>query len=162
MNIKEILKNNFFKFHFEFRKFFASKILGKKYIKVGKCKACGKCCQGISVKHGNKMITDEEEFKRLQKQHFFYSYLKVVENSEFGLIFECTKLDKEKGICTAYSKRALICREYPKEEIFMMGGIIGDECGFSFVPIESFESVFNKIQKKQSNKDFKFIFEEKL
>ncbi len=32
----------------------------------------------------------------------------------------------------------------------MMGGIIAEECGFSFTPIESFEEVFSKVCKKKN------------
>jgi Fe-S-cluster containining protein len=95
------------------------------------------------------IIKDEAEFERLKPQHFFYSWLNIVGNGETGLIFECTKLDKEKGVCTAYKQRASICRNYPQEEVFEMGGIISDDCGYKFVPIKSFEEVFNKIKKSQ-------------
>jgi len=131
----------------KFEKFFASKILGRKYLRRGQCKSCGRCCQKIYVRHSSAIIKDEEQFKKLQSQHFFYSYVKVVGKDELGLIFECTKLDKEKGICTAYKHRALICRQYPQEEVFLMGGVVSDDCGYKFIPIRSFEEVFNRVKK---------------
>ena len=97
------------------------------------------------------MIKDMKEFEYLKTQHYFYTYLKVVEETETGLVFECTKLDKTTGKCTAYSKRPLLCRQYPMEEVFAMGGEIREECGFRFTPIETFEDVLKKINKK--NKD---------
>ena len=136
------------KFDLEFKKFFAAKSFGRKYIRTGQCKACGKCCQSIYVRHSSHIIGDIGEFERLIPQHFFYSYLKVIGKDETGLIFECTKLNKEKGICTAYRNRALICRQYPQEEVFMMGGIISEECGFSFIPIKSFDEVFKKVKSR--------------
>ena len=51
-----------------------------------------------------------------------------------------------------YNQRAMICRVYPKEEVFLMGGFIGDDCGYSFIPIESFEKVFNKVRKQKYRK----------
>ena len=141
------------KVYHSFNKFFASKILGKKYIRVGKCKSCGRCCQEIYVRHSSTIIKDKEQFEQLKPQHFFYSYLKIVGETETGLVFECTKLDKEKGICTAYNRRALICRQYPLEEIFTLGGIISDDCGYSFEPINTFEEVFEKV--KNHKKKFK-------
>ncbi len=144
--------------HLEFKKFFASKILGKKYIRKGKCNACGRCCQEIYVRHRHSIIKEEEEFYRLKKLHFFYSYLEIVAKNDTGLVFKCTKLDEEKGICTAYKHRAIICRQYPQEEIFMMGGFVSEDCGFEFIPIESFAKVFNKINKQykagKKKKDF--------
>jgi len=133
----------------EFDKFFASKILGRKYIRTGKCKGCGRCCQRIYVRHSKNIIKDHEEFERLKPQHFFYGYLNVIDKDDSGLVFECTKLNKETGKCTAYKNRALICRQYPMEEIFMMGGIITEDCGFKFVPIHSFEEVMNKVKRKK-------------
>ncbi len=144
------------KAYFEFKKFFNGKVLGRKYVRTGKCKACGRCCREIYVRHASDIIKSEEEFERLKGNHFFYSYLKVTGKSETGLVFECTKLDKEKGVCTAYKQRALLCRQYPVEEIFMMGGEISENCGFKFVPIESFEKVFNKVKQTQT-RDFEGV-----
>lgn len=145
----EIIINKIKQYELELNKFIASKFFGRKYIRTGSCKACGKCCREIYVRHTKHVITEEEEFEMLKSQHFFYSYLKVIGKNETGLIFECTKLDKEKGYCTAYNKRALICRMYPQEEIFMMGGTISEECGFKFIPIKSFEEVFYSVKKRK-------------
>lgn len=134
------------------KKFYTSKILGKRYIKLGKCKACGKCCKGIHVRHSKHLIKNEEEFEKLKKQHFFYNYLEVVEKNDLGLVFTCNKVHPDTGKCTVYKYRALICKVYPQEELFMMGGIISEDCGFSFEPIYSFEKVFKKIIK-QNNKN---------
>ncbi|MDD3149255.1 MAG: YkgJ family cysteine cluster protein [Candidatus Gastranaerophilales bacterium] len=143
---------NYLKTHwFEIRKFFA-KITGKKYVRIGSCKSCGRCCQSIYVRTASHIIKDEEEFEKLKNQHFFYTYLKVVDKNDTGLVFECTKLDKEKGICTAYKQRALLCRLYPQEEVFTMGGTISEDCGYKFIPVESFENILNKVQK--SSKSF--------
>lgn len=145
--MKKII-NYFKKLHKSFKKFLSLKILGKKYLRTGKCKACGKCCKEIYVRHSDDIIKDEEEFKRLKGLHFFYNYLEIIDKNETGLVFACTKVHPETGKCTAYEKRALICRTYPQEEIFMMGGHISEECGFSFEPIQSFEEVFQKVSKK--------------
>ena len=143
------------KLHLEFKKFVALKFLGKKYLRTGKCNACGKCCHGIHVRHSKHLIKDEEEFEKLKEQHFFYNYLEIVEKNELGLIFACTKVHPETGKCTVYNKRARICKVYPQEELFMMGGEIGEDCGFSFVPIQSFEEVFKKTVKKNCSADTK-------
>jgi len=134
--------------HLEFIKFLNLKILGKKYLRTGKCKACGKCCHGIHVRHSKHLIKDEEEFEKLKEQHYFYNYLEIIDKNEWGLIFACTKVHPETGKCTVYSKRARICKVYPQEELFMMGGEISEDCGYSFVPIQSFEEVFKKVTKK--------------
>lgn len=140
-NLVAYLKN----LHFEFKKFIAYKFLGKKYLRHGKCKACGKCCHGIHVRHSNNLIQDEEEFEKLKEQHYFYTFLEVVGKNDLGLIFACTKVHPETGKCTVYKQRALLCKTYPQEELFMMGGEISEECGYYFTPIKTFEEVFEQV-----------------
>ena len=130
------------------KKLFYLHILRKKYYRVGACKACGRCCQKIYVKH-TKVIQTEEEFERLQKLHPFYTYLKIVDKDETGLVFECTNLDKETHKCKIHKKRPGICRRYPQEELFAMGGTLANDCGYRLEPIESFDDVFKKISKKK-------------
>ena len=76
----------------------------------------------------------------------------MLDKDEIGLVFECTKLDKNTGKCTAYSTRPVLCRQYPVEEIFMMGGSITEECGYSFEPIKKFDEVLKKVLKKNQSK----------
>lgn len=140
--IKEKLKN-----------FFYSKILKKKYRRKGSCNGCGRCCQRIYVRHARDVIKCEEEFEKLKTLHFFYGYLRVLDKDEMGLIFECSKLDKETGRCTAYNKRPVLCRQYPQEEIFMMGGSITENCGYSFEPIQKFDEVLMKAKSKMANSE---------
>lgn len=130
------------------KKFIYSKVLRRKYYRVGNCLGCGRCCQKIYVKHGKGVIQDEKSFARLQLLHDFYTYLKVVEKDETGLVFECTNLDAETKLCKIHKKRPGICRRYPQEAIFSMGGAICDECGYKLVPIVPFSEVLQKELKK--------------
>ena len=129
------------------KKFFYIHVLGRKYYRVGQCNACGRCCQKIYVKHKN-VIQTEEEFKRLKLLHPFYTYLKVIGKYETGLVFECTNLDKETHKCKIHKNRPGICRRYPQEELFMMGGTLAEHCGYKFEPIVSFDEVFEKVSRK--------------
>lgn len=131
------------------RKFFLSKVLRRKYYRTGKCNACGKCCTKIYVKHYKHVIQDEEEFKKLQFLHEFYTYLKVIDKDETGLVFECTNLDSETHKCKIHKRRPGICRRYPQEELFSMVGALSEDCGYKMVPIESFAEVFAKTKKKK-------------
>ena len=124
-------------------------ILKRKYYRVGKCNACGRCCQKIYVKHKG-VIQTEEEFNRLRLLHPFYAGLKVIDKDETGLVFECTHLDKETKKCKIHKKRPGICRRYPQEELFLMGGTLAEHCGYRLEPIESFEEVFDKVSKRKS------------
>jgi Fe-S-cluster containining protein len=144
VDIKEIFE--------KLKKWFLLKALRKRYIRMGKCKGCGRCCQEIYVRHESNFIQDEETFNRLKCFHPFYSYLKVYGKTETGLVFECTKLDKTTNKCKIYWFRPMICKMYPLEEIFMLGGVISDDCGFRFKPIEKFEDVLNTMSQKVSFK----------
>lgn len=138
-------------FYNKLRKCYYLYILRRKYYRVGSCNACGRCCQKIYVKHSN-VIQTETEFERLKKMHSFYTYLKIVDKDEIGLVFECENLDKETKKCKIHRKRPGICRRYPQEELFAMGGTLAEHCGYKLIPVESFEEVFSKIQKRVNNK----------
>jgi Fe-S-cluster containining protein len=126
------------------KKFFLTKILRRKYHRTGKCNACGQCCSKIYVKHFKHVVKDEKEFEKLQYLHSFYTYLKVVDKDDTGLVFECCNLDPETKKCRIHKSRPGICRRYPQEELFSMGGALSDDCGYALEPIISFEEVLKK------------------
>src|SRR5574344_1499301 len=148
MKLKINLEN---KFIIKIRKFILKYIFGKKYIRFGECKCCGACCSHIYITHKGAVINDEEKFKKLQKFNWFYSTLEVIDADEIGLIFKCTNLDEEKKMCKIHKQRDKICRKYPQEEIFMLGGSLGENCGYRFEPIDKFDDILKKIQKKSKN-----------
>lgn len=133
------------------RKFILAKILRRKYYRTGKCNACGKCCTQIYVKHYKHVIQDEKEFKKLQFMHRFYTYLKVIGKDDIGLIFECQNLDKETHRCKIHKTRPGICRRYPQEELFSMGGALSDDCGYKMEPIYTFDEILEKEKKHRKN-----------
>ncbi len=130
------------------KKFIYTKILRKHYYRTGKCKCCGECCKHIYVKHGKNVIKDEKTFERLQLLHSFYTYLEVIDKDEIGLIFSCTMQDEVTKKCKIHRNRPAICRRYPQEELFMMGGSLSKNCGYRLEPIISFSEVFEKVMKK--------------
>jgi len=132
----------------EIKKFIYTKILKRHYYRVGSCKCCGECCQHIYVKHGKNVIKDEKLFKKLQYLHRFYTYLKVVGKDETGLIFSCQMQDTITKKCKIHKNRPGICRRYPQEELFMMGGSLSDGCGYRLEPIIKFEEVLSNLMKK--------------
>ena len=130
------------------KKFFYTKILKRKYYRVGQCLGCGKCCKQIYVKTHNHIIQDEKEFEKLKYKHIFYTYLTVIDKDELGLVFSCSNLDEKTNLCKIHKKRPGICRRYPQEEIFAMGGQLSEDCGFKLVPIVPFSEVFDNLLKK--------------
>jgi len=130
------------------RKFFHTKILRRKYYRSGKCNCCGRCCEKIYVKHGKGgVIKDEKLFEKLKFLHSFYFDLTCTGSDEIGLIFSCTNLDPETRLCKKHKNRARICRDYPQEGLFMMGGSMGEDCGYKFSPIVSFDEILKKVEK---------------
>lgn len=133
----------------QIKKFWHKYILRKKYYRQGQCKGCGACCIHIYVKHLKGVVKTEEEFQKLRQLHPFYTYLEIMGKDEIGLFFKCKNLDKETHKCNIHKKRPSICRRYPQEEIFLLGGTLKDDCGYSFTPIDSFNDVLKKIQNKK-------------
>ena len=141
----------------KFRKWIWANVFRKHYWRTGKCKGCGQCCTHIYVKHFKHVLNDEKEFEKLQGLFSFYSGLKIIGKDELGLIFECKHLDAETKRCKIHFWRPPICRRYPQEELFAMGGTLSDDCGFRMEPIIPFKDVLNKIQKKEERKIKKII-----
>lgn len=125
------------------------KITGKKYTKHGHCLGCGSCCKNISVKHGRNVIKTPEQFEILQRKFPVYRMFRIMDNIERGLVFQCVYLDDEIGRCTNYEKRPPLCRTYPHEAIFKLGGSLSEGCGYYFKPIKSFEKVLEEAENKQ-------------
>jgi hypothetical protein len=121
--------------------FILHKILKKYYKRTGKCKGCGQCCTHIYVKHFKHVLKEEKEFEKLQFLHKFYSDLKIIGKDELGLIFECKNLDFKTKKCKIHFWRPAICRRYPQEELFSMGGTLSDDCGYKMEPIIKFKEV---------------------
>lgn len=128
-------------------KFINKDILRRTYYRKGQCNRCGLCCQRIYVRHKKSVIKSEDEFKKLMRLHPFYTYLEVIDNDELGLVFKCNKFDKDNKICTIHTDRPGICRRYPSEQIFSMGAMLSEDCGYYFEPIETFDMVFDKVRK---------------
>lgn len=134
------------------RRFIHAKILKKHYWRTGKCKGCGMCCTHIYVKHFKHVLKDEKEFRKLQFLHKFYSDLEIIGKDDLGLIFECTNLDPKTKRCKIHFWRPGICRRYPQEELFTMGGTLSEDCGYKMEPIIPFKEVLGNMQKRENKK----------
>ena len=138
------------------RKFILAKVFKKHYWRTGKCKGCGQCCTHIYVKHFKHVLKDEDEFKKLQYLHKFYSDLEIIGKDDLGLIFECKNLDRETKRCKIHFLRPGICRRYPQEELFAMGGTLSDDFGYKMEPIIPFKDVLKSVEKKHRKKIIRF------
>lgn len=131
-----------------FKKFFYKYVLRRKYYRYGHCLRCGDCCSKIYVNHCGKILKAVADFEKLKKLHPFYTYIEIVDSDENGLVFKCNNFDKAKHICKIHKSRPGICRRYPSEKILNMKAVMSENCGFRFKPIESFQSVLEKMKKK--------------
>jgi len=132
----------------DLKTWFLHRILGRNYRRVGKCKGCGRCCREIYLRHGKETIKTEEEYNKIRDFNSFYPFLKPIGKDDIGLIFECTNLDSKTKKCKIHPFRPPLCRRYPQEEIFMMGGELSQDCGYKFIPLRTFDSVFKEVAKK--------------
>ena len=142
--------NKFFQLYKNFNKWFLHYILRRKYKRTGACANCGACCSHIYVRHMKGVVKEENEFKKLQLLHSFYAGLNIIGKDETGLIFECSHLDKETKLCKIHKNRPGICRRYPQEEIFEMGGCLSPDCGYKLESIIEFKEVLDKAAKKSN------------
>ncbi len=142
------------------KRFYYLYVLKRKYYRSGKCNCCGRCCEKIYVKHGKSILDNEDMFNKLNNLHNFYANLEVVGKDETGLIFRCLNLDEKTRMCKIHKNRDRICRDYPQEEIFMMGADLSENCGYKFTPIVPFSEVFKKVMNsKKSSSDCKFFID---
>lgn len=132
----------------ELKKFIYTKFLKRKYYRKGNCLGCGKCCKKIYVQTSKHVIQDEKEFEKLKLLHRFYTYLTVVDKDDTGLVFACSNLDEETKLCKIHKNRPGICRRYPQEELFRMGGELSENCGYKMLPIIPFAEILEKEVKK--------------
>ena len=116
---------------------YSNPILGKR-----KCLCC------LTAERNEYVIQEEKEFEKLQYLHSFYTHLKVIGKDEIGLIFECQNLDPKTHKCKIHRFRPAICRRYPQEELFSMGGALSDNCGYKMEPIIPFSKVLKDVGKK--------------
>ena len=79
--------------------------------------------------------------------------MKVIDKDETGLVFECMNLDPETHKCRIHKTRPGICRRYPQEELFSMGGTLSEDCGYRMEPVIPFSEVFLKVQNKEQKKE---------
>ena len=123
-----------FRDFFESLKFFVQKITSSKFVVTGKCRRCGTCCRNITFFVGNRIVTSEVEFQKMQEFDKKYRNFEISGKGENGeLLFRCKAL-KENGSCGVYRFRSVNCRLYPRinQKFVYDGGVPLDGCGYSF------------------------------
>lgn len=130
-----------------------AKLLGKSYIRTGKCNQCGSCCTMILLLTQGALIDSKEEFEQLKEVFPEYERFYIRCRDEAGhLLFTCKYLG-ENRTCGDYKGRPLICRQYPNEELFRKGGILVSDCGYNFIPVEDFADVLKETMGREAEKN---------
>ncbi len=104
---------------------------GKDYLVSGNCNGCGQCCEQINLRSHEGWIRTEKQFEALWKKSPKYKRFSIdAIDSQGFLQFTCSKYRKGQG-CTDYSNRPDICRRYPNKSLFLQGGQLVEDCGYS-------------------------------
>lgn len=109
----------------------ARKVIRPPLVKTGACKKRGNCCYYITVKKEKGVLDFLSRFW-MEQVHGFYlrEQEPTLINDKEYYVMGCRYL-KEDGSCGQYTLRPMICREWPKVEIFGHPQILKG-CGYSF------------------------------
>lgn len=127
-------------------KFYFQKITSSRFVVTGKCKKCGTCCRNITFFIGNRIVTSEDEFFKMQKFDKKYRNFEINGKGAKGeLLFKCKALNDD-GSCGSYWFRSINCRLYPKinQKFVYDGGVPLDGCGYKFLPNKKFQDYLKK------------------
>jgi hypothetical protein len=107
----------------------AKKIIKPPFKKVGKCKKRGNCCHYILMKKSWGFLNVFDLFWNTQVNGFFLRDKKtfLYQGKQF-YVLGCRYL-KDNGSCSHYRLRPMICRSWPKIEIFGSPQLLKG-CGF--------------------------------
>lgn len=119
------------------------------YIKKGRCKKCGECCQALAIQYPDFFNHLPRVLNLTIKWHKFrygFSYLNRESNY---LLYRCN-LTRPDGTCRIYHFRPRLCREYPKVRLY---GKVHTfmTCGFYFVRrdgVPTFDEALHKANEK--------------
>ncbi len=119
-------------------------VVGEYYRRSGACNMCGRCCTNIYLVHEEDTIKTVADFERYQEvEPEFHGFIPI-DKDDHGVKFQCKHLKDDKS-CAVYADRPSFCRQYPSEKGVLLGGVLADECGYSFEVINKFKDVLAKL-----------------
>ena len=97
-----------------------------KYIRVGKCLRCGKCC---TMEHLFKSMPRKDKEALRKNNPILYRLFALAAKQKV----KCPYLEYRNGkaYCTIYPNRPQFCREYPATPEDLIPG-----CGYRFIKVE--------------------------
>lgn len=130
-------------------KYFSLKIRGKSISVTGRCKACGICCQSISLEGPNGWLRSAQDFEKMVNNQEEYRRFEILgKDSQGFLLFRCNKLSSD-NTCLDYTTRLNLCKKFPEKDLAFMGGEIPSVCGYDFQEIVPFHKILAREQEKK-------------
>jgi hypothetical protein len=126
------------------------------FVRLGKCKKCGKCCEMIALVLPKKWGPNNRLVKIFSLWHKFAMNFIPEGADEAALYYRCGYLregaEGRPPQCTLYPFRHRLCRFFPRQGLYGRPSL-HDDCGFYFVKRELFEA--SKKLKKRCGSNFK-------
>jgi hypothetical protein len=94
----------------------------------GACLKCGECCKLLAI-HVPAFVVHREYLRNMVLWYYEENYGMIYESiyDEVWMVFSCPNLKNK--LCSIYSRRPRICRQYPFEKSVIKPDI-GPSCGF--------------------------------
>ncbi len=99
------------------------------YVREGKCKRCGRCCQALALIMPRGMARRDWLVRAVSWCHGVALNFYYIAEEENWLIYGCNYY---KNGCSIYPFRHRICRSFPRQQLYGHPNVHPD-CGFSFV-----------------------------
>jgi hypothetical protein len=95
---------------------------------TGRCLKCGQCCKLLAM-HVPPFVTNREYLRNMVQWYYEENFGMIYETitDEIWMVFSCPNL--KDNLCSIYSRRPRICRQYPSEDSIIKPDI-GSSCGF--------------------------------
>jgi len=122
-------------------------VTGRYLKRRGSCNQCGRCCTNIYLIHENDTIKTVAEFEQYQRVDKEFEGFIPIDTDEHGVRFQCKHLQANNH-CAIYTDRPSFCRQYPSEKGVLLGGVLAEECGYSFEVIHKFKTILAEAAQK--------------
>jgi Fe-S-cluster containining protein len=129
-------------------RYFSLKLRGRRLVIRGACRQCGGCCKRLSLEGPRGWIREQREFEEICKRYPEYRRFTLSGKDTLGfLLFTCSCLGDDNR-CLHYADRLPLCKAYPDQELFFIGGSLPRECGYRLEEIRDFDRIYGKALKK--------------
>jgi len=103
------------------------------YILKGECNGCGACCVNPTIHLYPPFFYVRSIRWMYITWHRVINGFKLVEENrkDKTLVFECTHYDPTTKLCDSYDSRPGMCRDYPKNMVYLPNPEFFEECSYT-------------------------------